>query len=210
MCYPKLIITFLLIPTLIYANDEFLSPVVSSHEKIAHLLTIKNPDSSSIIICYNYSCDTNSSIHISAENIASIKAIFQSSNRTGHDERSAIAQAIALLEKISATQTPVYNDKAKNYNDNNLPGRMDCIDSTMNSTRYLKFLQQLELIVHHELLSPAYRSPFLMGQHWAAQIRERNSGRHYAVDSWQTDNGQVPVIQDIEQWRESEPAAPLQ
>jgi len=67
MCYPKLIFVFLLIPALIYANDEFLSPVVSSHEKMAHLLGIKSPDNSSISICYNYGCKTNSTIHINAD-----------------------------------------------------------------------------------------------------------------------------------------------
>jgi len=72
-------------------------------------------------------------------NIESLKNIFKQYNTSSQGERFAIAQSIAQLEKIAASQTPVYNDKAKNYNDNNLPGRMDCIDSTINTTHYLEF-----------------------------------------------------------------------
>ena len=209
MCYQKLFIIALLIPILSYANDDFLSPVISSHEKIARLLKNKNQNTSSISICYNYSCKTNSIIHINTENIASLNTIFKQLNISGHGERLAIAQAIALLENIAATQSPVYNDKAKNYNDNYLPGSMDCIDSTVNTTHYLELLNQLGLIVRHELQQPVYRSPNLMGQHWAAQIKDKNSRQSFAVDSWQTDNGQRPIIQDIEKWQVREPVESL-
>jgi len=205
MCYLKALFIILLIPMHSYANEDFLSPVISSHEKIARLLEIKNPDQSSVFICYNYSCKTKRIIHINAENIASLNTIFKQLNTSGHGERHAIAQSIALLENIAATQSPVYNDKAKNYNDNHLPGSMDCIDSTVNTTHYLELLNQLGLIIHHELQQPVYRSPYLMGQHWAAQIKNKNSRQSYAVDSWQTDNGLPPVIQDIEKWKTREP-----
>jgi len=133
-------------------------------------------------------------------NIESLKNIFKQYNTSSQGERFAIAQSIAQLEKIAASQTPVYNDKAKNYNDNNLPGRMDCIDSTINTTHYLEFLNQLGLINRHELQQPIYRSPYLMGQHWAAQIKKKNSEDNYAVDSWQTDIGQTPEIQKRAYW----------
>jgi len=60
--------------------------------------------------------------------------------------------------------------------------------------------KSLGLIYRHELQQPIYRSPYLMGQHWAAQIKKKNSEDNYAVDSWQTDIGQTPEIQKRAYW----------
>ncbi len=181
-------------------NDDFLTPVTSSYYRIGQLLENLTNNTNSISICYNYNCQTQRTISISQENIQSIKKIFKQFNSTQNGERRAISHAIASLENIAATQTPVYNDKARNYNDKGLPGRMDCIDSTVNTTQYLGFINQLGLLNQHTLLKPVYRSPYLMGQHWSAQIKDNNDGQHYAVDSWQTNNGHPPVIQDVESW----------
>ncbi len=192
-----------------YASDEFLAPIHSSHEKIEQQLNYNLPNKHSILICFNYGCKTQRRILINSEQRQSLSSIFELFNRTQYGERLAIARSIALLEQIAATQTPVYNDKARNINDNNLPGRMDCIDSTINTTHYLEFINNLGLINRHRLQKPVYRSPYLMGQHWAAQIQDQNSGQSYAVDSWQSNNGQRPVIQDIENWKTRKPARQL-
>jgi hypothetical protein len=195
---------FLIIPIFSYSSDDFLSPITSTHEKIEQLLSTSTISQNIISICYNYSCKTQYNVSISQDDIQRIKSLFAQSlvgNIGEEKERYTIAKAIAVLEKITARQTPTYNDKAKNYNDNGLPGRMDCIDSTVNTTDYLQFINNLGLLQYHQLQKPIYRSPFIMGQHWAAQIRDKTNGQYYAVDSWQTDNGQPPVIQNIESWK---------
>ncbi len=192
-----------------YASDDFLTPITGTHEKISQLLQYKLPNKHSISICFNYGCKTQHRILISSEHVQSITTIFETFNQTQYGERLAIARSIALLERVAATQTPVYNDKAKNINDKDLPGRMDCIDSTVNTTHYLEFIENLGLINRHKLQKPIYRSPYLMGQHWAAQIQDQSNGQSYAVDSWQTDNGQLPVIQHIENWKTREVARPF-
>lgn len=197
-------LVLLLTPVFSSADGDFLSPVIPTHEIIKKLLKEPAPNKHSISICYNYSCKTRRSIAISQDNIQSIKVIFKHSNHSQFDERFAISQAIALLEKVAASQSPVYNDKAKNYNDNGLPGRMDCIDATVNTTHYLEFLNNLGLLFQYELLLPIYRSPYFMGQHWAAQIKNRSNGQSYAVDSWQSDIGQAPVIQKVNLWKTRE------
>lgn len=186
-----------------YASDDFLTPVTSSHEKIKQLLKHSPANTRTISICYNYSCQTQRDISISEDDIRAINDLFKQLNGTQYGERTAIAHSIALLEKVAATQTPVYNDKARNINDNGLPGRMDCIDATVNTTHYLKFIDHLGLINKHKLQSPIYRSPYIMGQHWAAQIKDTD-GHHYAVDSWQSDNGQLPIIQKVKDWQTRE------
>ncbi len=183
-----------------YSSDNFFSPVASSHEKVEHLLSVFAVNQNVIPICYNYGCNTQHNIIVDKESIQSIKAIFNPAPLTAQNERVAISKAIAMLESISARQTPTYNDKAGNANDNGLSGRMDCIDATVNTTHYLQFINNLGLINYHQLQKPAYRSPFVFGQHWAAKIRDRTSTQSYVVDSWQTDNGQPPVIQKIAPW----------
>ncbi|MCW8930662.1 MAG: hypothetical protein OQL19_10535 [Gammaproteobacteria bacterium] len=190
----------LLAPVFSYASDDFLTPVTSSHKKIEQLLEFSSPTKHSISICYNYGCKTRQIITIRQDDILAIKKIFNQFKNTQYGERHAIAQAVALLENIAGKQAPVNTDRAKNYNDLALPGRMDCIDSTVNTTHYLEFINSLGLIDQHILQQPVYRSPFLMGQHWAAQIKDKNDGQRYAVDSWQTNNGQPPIIQAVEKW----------
>ncbi len=190
----------ILLPALTYAGDDFLTPVTSSFEKVNSLLKDSIINQNSVSICYNYGCKTQKKITISTENIQSLKSIFKQFNQTQYGERRAIAHAVALLENISGSQSPVNNDKAKNYNDNGVPGKMDCIDSTVNTTHYLEFINNLGLIKQHRLVEPAYRSPYLMGQHWSAQIEVKSDGKRYVVDSWQTSNGKKPIIQDIESW----------
>lgn len=194
------LLVIFLMPIFACADNEFLTPVTSSREIIKKLLEHNTTNKHSISICYNYGCKSKRRIIIHQDNIQSIKAVFGQSDTGRYGERLAIARAIALLEKVAATQSPVYNDKAENYNDNGLPGRMDCIDSTVNTTHYLEFINNLGLLHQYTLQSPVYRSPYLMGQHWAAQIQDQSDGQRYAVDSWQTDIGQAPIIQDVESW----------
>ncbi|WP_198263943.1 hypothetical protein [sulfur-oxidizing endosymbiont of Gigantopelta aegis] len=192
--------------SLVYADDsdDFLTPRISTHEKVALLLQATDLAPQKISICFNYGCHSKKIIHIPKHTIEAIKNVFSQADSSSKGERLAIAQSIALLEQVAASQTPVYNDKAKNFNDNGLSGRMDCIDSTVNSTHYLEFIKQLGLLQRHELYSPIYRSPYLMGQHWSAQIKDKRHEQYYAVDSWPTDIGQPPVIQIVEQWKTRE------
>jgi hypothetical protein len=197
-------LVLLLTPVFSSADEDFLSPVIPTHKIINKLLKEPAPNKHSISICYNYSCKTRRSIAFSEDDIQSIKAVFKQFDRSQSDERFAIARAIALFEKVAASQSPVYNDKAKNYNDNGLSGRMDCIDATVNTTRYLNFINNLGLIDRHQLQPPIYRSPYIMGQHWAAQIKDLSDGQSYAVDSWQSDIGQPPIIQKVNLWKTRE------
>jgi len=198
----KQAITCLFLPGFLYAENDFLTPIEPSSKIVAHYLQLKSPEKSSIFICYNYGCKNNSTVYISNKNIIILKKIFKSATNSADNERNNIAQAIAQMEQIAARQTPVYNDKAGNVNDKYLSGSMDCIDSTVNSSHYLQFLYQLGLIKYHEIQQPAYRSPLIFAQHWSAQIKDIHNGQSYAVDSWQSDNGKLPIIQKIEQWQE--------
>ena len=153
-----------------------------------------------ISICFNYGCRQHQNIRVTLHDIKQVKAVFYQSQSGLMTERQSIADAIAYLENIAGQQSPVHNDRAKNINDKG-QGRMDCIDSAVNTTNYLRFISQLGLLRQHKLVKPVYRSPYMMGQHWSAQIEEIASGKRYAVDSWASDNGQRPLIQPVSNWK---------
>ncbi len=82
---------------------------------------------------------------------------------------------------------------------------MDCVDESTNTTTYLWMLWHAGLLRHHEVGAPAWRARFFtIGQHRTATIRERASGRVWAVDSWVRDNGERPDVLPLEAWRRME------
>ena len=200
--------TFLLLGILlqseVLADEDFLSNHISSHDRLSQLLINRSNSAYTIPLCYNYSCQKKDWIHVTQQDIQSIKSIFNSFRLiedNAHYERLAIADAIAFFENLAGQQTPVNSDKGKNYNDDMLSGRMDCIDETFNTIHYLQFIDKLGVLKWHSIESPVYRSSWFMGQHWSAHIKDISSGKDYAVDSWEKDNGQGPIVQEISQWK---------
>lgn len=192
-------IYILLLPLKVFSYQELLENHISTHEIIARLIIDSEPHTSTVPICYNYGCKTKNTVQISNDTIQSLQLMFTKIS-SPQSERLEIARAIAFLETIAAKQTPTYNDRGKNYNDK-YPGRMDCIDEAANTTHYLHLIEQLELLKWHKVQPPIYRSPWLMGQHWSAQIKDLSTENYFAVDSWHKDNGLPPVIQAIENWK---------
>lgn len=192
-------IILLWFPFGVFSYQEVLENNISTHEVIARLIIDREPHRNTMPICYNYGCKTKNTIQINNNTIQSLQLIF-SKNSNAENERLDIANAIAFLETITAKQTPTYNDRGKNYNDN-YPGKMDCIDEAANTTHYLHLIEELDLLKWHKVQPPVYRSPWLMGQHWSAQIKDLTTKQYFAVDSWHKDNGLPPVIQAIENWK---------
>lgn len=134
-----------------------------------------------------------------------IKALFDHTS-SAKTERASIRHAVAYMEQIAGQQLPTFNDVGGNYQAGIVQnGQMDCIDESTNTTTYLTFFQQQGLLRWHTVEKRAFRAPYLLDQHWSAQIRERTTGRHYVVDSWFGDNGEPPLIQPLEDWLRKRP-----
>jgi hypothetical protein len=55
----------------------------------------------------------------------------------------------------------------------------------------------------HTVEDRATRGYFIFGYpHTTAVIKEKESGKQYAVDSWFFDNGKPPVIVPLETWKD--------
>ena len=84
--------------------------------------------------------------------------------------------------------TGTSTDKGGNWAGWGLPGQMDCIDESTNTTIYLRMLQKDGLLRWHQAGDRATRWTPFTWPHTTAVIEERDSLLRWAVDSWFLDN----------------------
>lgn len=152
-----------------------------------------------VTICYNYDCAVETKVKIDAKDAFQIKRLF-TGLRKASMERESIRLAVGFMSLIAGAQTPVYNDKGGNDNEEEVNGRMDCIDHSHTTTAYMRFFAARGWLKFHRVLEPIHRAPLLLNDHWSARIEEIATGEQYAVDSWFLDNGEPATIYPIREW----------
>jgi len=158
-----------------------------------------------ITVCYDFSCKNMQLVRLNKSHWERVAGLFYL-NGSAQEERQRIKQAIAMLESIVGQYAPTYRDVGMNWpyeNEElgNMPGQMDCIDESINTTTYLRLMETHGLIKYHKVLGRAYRKT-LFNQHWAAEIVEMLDGQVYVVDSWFKDNGELPYLVKSEVWHD--------
>ncbi|SNY93300.1 hypothetical protein SAMN04515647_3591 [Cohaesibacter sp. ES.047] len=158
---------------------------------------------STIYVCHAFGCKLKYAFHPTKKDIRKLKRILARGKRSPKAERKAIGKAVVWFEK--RVGPAVGSDKDKGgldmYN-SGVPGQMDCIDEASNTTSLLVFAQKHGLLTHYKYQAPVARGFFLDGRypHATAVIKNKKSGKRYAVDSWKFDNGVFPVIKPLDVW----------
>lgn len=152
-----------------------------------------------LAICYNYDCAAKASVVFSGKQLLQVRNLFKKLP-DAESERTSISKAIGLFEDFSGKQTPTKNDRGGNVNDDEVDGRMDCIDHSHNTTAYLRLMEERGWLKFHRVLEPTRRAPLLVNDHWAARIQEKQGGQEFIVDSWFFDNGQPAAVFTLEDW----------
>jgi hypothetical protein len=170
--------------------------------RVTLLLLLATPVSAApyFVQCYDFGCKSTQELHFEAGDWAEIRAVFDDGVVDSESERQAIRLAVALMERISGELSGTHLDKGGNYPGYDIARQMDCIDESTNTYQYLMALQQLDLLKWHEVHHKQRRIVWF-ATHWTASISEIGSGQVYAVDSWYRDNGEMPYIQPLEDWR---------
>ena len=151
--------------------------------------------------CYDYGCKTTVEVRYDASQWQQIKALFDADITTAKQEKQVIRQAIAMMETFSGAIAGTHVDVGGNY-----PGyddyvkQMDCIDESTNTFQYLSALEELALLKWHRV-TPKERRIVWLFTHWTATITEIRTGDRFAVDSWYLDNGEMPYLQPLADWR---------
>ena len=169
-------------------------------------------DVNAIPVCYDFACRSLAVVGLSVDEWREVEGWFSVAASTPAQERQQIKQAIGWMEVLIGRHTPTHKDLPLNLPAGQeelsdlFPGQQDCIDEAVNTTTYLRLLQQKGLLRHHTVIEQAYRKA-LLDQHWAGQIREVVSGQRYVVDSWFQANGYLPIIQNSRDWEKMRPLA---
>jgi hypothetical protein len=163
---------------------------------------ITDPTYQHFSVCYEHSCQQVVTRSLSQYEWRRITAPLSVPLPTAGDERTAIAATVSNMETVVGLHTGTNRDKGGNLAGFSLPGQMDCIDESTNTTTYLSMLANNGLLEHHTVLDRVTRFGLLVGMpHTTAVIRETGTGRRFAVDAWFFDNGQPPVIVDLREWK---------
>ncbi len=163
-------------------------------------------DATAVDICYDFTCGTRDTVILDRHALHSIDRIFEPPAGDAEEERERIRKAVARMEQVVGLLTPTFRDVGRNYTGEDddlagLPGQLDCVDESINTTAYLKLMDSRGLFRFHAAGERAYRQA-LLTQHWAASIVEHQSGSTWIVDSWFGDNGELPYVVRGEDWHD--------
>ncbi len=150
--------------------------------------------------CYDFRCKSRQEVRYDAAQWEKIGALFSPAPTDAAAERQAIRSAIALMERFSGAIAGTAADQGGNAHDYALPRQQDCIDESTNTWQYLVALDDLGWLRFHAA-DLKYRRIVWLATHWTAAIVERASGERFAVDSWYRDNGELPLLQPLDDWR---------
>jgi hypothetical protein len=153
-----------------------------------------------VSVCYGYSCVAQADIAYSAAQMDEVRRLLQSA-ADAEGERELLAEAVGRLYRWAGEQSDIANDRAGNYADGHVSGKMDCIDHSTSTTRLLHLLAGYESLRWHRVLEPQARYFLgLIANHWSAVIEETGGGR-FVVDSWFVNNGEPAVILPLDEWK---------
>ena len=171
------------------------------------------PRGNTLSVCSAYGCQKTTKVKLKAEDVRQIARVMAKTkkNNSAHEERRAIAYAVAWLETRVGKEIGTSADKpGMQFNSSGDLTQQDCVDEATNTTSYLLFLQSKGLLKHHTVDAPMVKGDLLRGAlrgtpvaywpHWTAVLEEKGGGQRYAVDSWIYENGENPAVVKIEDW----------
>lgn len=153
-------------------------------------------------VCQGGGCAKVSKTALSGTEWQAIASLFSEPAANAEMERGLVSQAIGLLEEVVGQKIGTSGDLAGTFN--NEYGQQDCNDEAINTTTYLRLLQQGGYLKFHTIEDMRRRNFFLFGwPHTTAVIREMKTSNEFAVDSWFYDNGAPAAIVPLKQWKDN-------
>ncbi|HSH73950.1 MAG TPA: hypothetical protein VK974_12910 [Methylophilaceae bacterium] len=190
-----------------YSAMMALSLLLSSNMAFADWVSMdrvlkQQPVLTGFSMCRSGGCAEVLHVVISDEEWQQVRAVFDPVPENAAEERASISKAIGVMESIVGPKTGTSTDRAGTFGNSDYPGQMDCNDEAINSTNYMKLMQQDSLLHFHHILQPKKRGYFFNGwPHSTAAIGEIEGGQSFAVDSWFHDNGQPAEILPLDLWK---------
>lgn len=166
-------------------------------------------------VCQGYGCRIQKTIRIEPFAWAEVARLFEPAPTSAAEERTRLGRAIALLETKIGAANGTSTDQAAAAIFSSGPDQLDCIDETVNTTTYLRLLEQDDLMRRHRIGPPAQRGWLLASFVGStdfitntAVILEKETGAPFAIDSYFYANGRQPKIMPLAEWRKNWRPAP--
>lgn len=159
---------------------------------------------SSFRVCRDYGCSVTMPVSLSDAEWGEVRNVFMPAPANAAEERERIREAVALIERMVGPKAGTANDEAGAVIvTTNKRGQLDCIDEAYNTSNYLRFMHEDNLIDWHDIGEPARRGYIInRWPHNTATVIEHGSGASYAIDSWFGPNGALPDVVPLEDWRD--------
>ena len=166
----------------------------------AHFKTFasKPPQGDTVTVCHAYGCKAQTAVTFTQADIAELFVVTTTVPRadTPREERRAIANAIGWMERRVAPAAGTASDRpSMDFRGSGDRSQQDCVDEATNTTSYLLVLDRHGLIRHHAVERPFAKDDFGKWTHWAALIKEKQSGELFAIDSSASVNGENLTVQ---------------
>ena len=166
------------------------------------------PSGNTLFVCHAYGCQNQTPVKFGAAQINEIAALMRKTKKadTPHEERRAIAYAVAWMERYVGEKIGTSGDRAgMEFNGSGDPTQQDCVDEATNTTSYMLLLQNNGLLKHHTVGRPFSKGNVLVGgvanwPHWTGVLFEKKDGTKWAVDSWIYANGENPAVIEADKW----------
>ena len=178
------------------------SQSLSSHGDWFDERDARMPVGNKVYICHAFTCARTTPVVLSEAEFGQISAPFRKAAAPPAGERAAVSDSVQIFERIIGKRIGTSGDRGGLDIGGGDPSQMDCIDEATNTTSLLLMLADKGVLKRHVIARPVARGFFLDGRypHATAVLREKDSERSWAIDSWQTANAEPPVIQDLNVW----------
>lgn len=158
------------------------------------------------LICYNYGCQSEAEVSFGPLQLDPVRAALSLATDAAM-ERDLLAMAVGNLYRWAGEWTPISADRAGDFADQGVNGRMDCIDHAQSTTALLRMVERQGWLRFHRVLEPARRTRFIF-QHFSAVVEElrESSGDEalepprYVIDSWFVEHGEPAVVLPLDEW----------
>ncbi len=182
--------SLLLWPMLAHADAPAMTRVLQETPRIEKFL-----------FCDGGTCAEVKTVSLIEDEWQQVAELFEDPPQNAEEERQVIVLAIGRMEAIVGPKTGTATDKGGTFGNSAYPGQLDCNDEATNSTNYMRLMAQRDLLRFHKIEDTTTRGGFLIfGRHSTAVIRDAESQKAYAVDSWFYDNGQPAVVLPLDLW----------
>lgn len=153
-------------------------------------------------LCKSFGCDRRSAIQFEADELDQVRQHFSPPATTAKEERLKIATGIGLFEKITGPKLRTFGDQPQNsFSFISRSNQLDCVAESLNTTRYLLILQQMNLLQFHRPGGNVHRGPFtLNAPHNSATIVQLDTQQAFAVDSWFGANAEPAWVTPVDNW----------